>query len=341
MTLEKYNMTIESFETYEVFKIQIDSMGPFEFEEFVYKLFVRTGSYIDVQHNQVINGRQIDVGLYEKSTNLISQRVYWAVEVKSYKSKVPVQVVDAFYSKLIDIKELEPNSNLLVVSTNGFTRSAVSIAKNRGIHLWGPRELFALYQNKKTDFSETTPEDDVDHAIESKVKAFKRMLKDIEPGTDGWSKYQQLVFEILEFLFCPPLENPQFELADKDKRNRRDFIFENSTNDGFWKIIRETYEGHYIVIDAKNYAKPLAKRPILDISHYLKPYGCGLFAIIVSRKGIDGAAEHAVKEQWIGSKKMIISFSDEDLTKMLDWKLTGIPVEEALKSKLSEFRMSL
>lgn len=101
------------------------------------------------------------------------------------------------------------------------------------------------------------------------------------------------------------------------------------------------HEGHYIVIDAKNYIDTLSKRPILDVSHYLKPYGCGMFAIIVSRKGNGEAADHAAKEQWIGSKKLIISLSDEDLENMLHWKLTGAPVEEALKNKISEFRMSL
>lgn len=54
-------MTIEINETYEDFKVHIDSMGPFEFEEFVYNLFLRTGAYIEVKHNQVIDGRQIEI----------------------------------------------------------------------------------------------------------------------------------------------------------------------------------------------------------------------------------------------------------------------------------------
>lgn len=234
-------MTIIKFDSFEEFKESIDEMNPFEFEQLVFNLFLQTDAYSGVQHNQVINGRQVDIGLIEKSKNHTFKRSYWAVEVKSYKSKIPVNVIDAFYSKLMDLSEIEPDSNLLVVSINGFTRAAVEVAKRRGVQLWGVRDLYSLYVNNEANFTASPSQDsEYDGAIESKVNAFLKMLKEIEPGTSGWSKYQQLVFEIIEFLLCPPLENPTYELADRDKRNRRDFIFENSASDGFWKIVRET-----------------------------------------------------------------------------------------------------
>jgi len=75
----------------------------------------------------------------------------------------------------------------------------------------------------------------------------------------------------LEFLFCPPLELPRYEFSDADVRNRRDILFENPGADGFWAQIRGDYSAHYIVVDAKNYAKPAPKSSVLDIAHYLKP----------------------------------------------------------------------
>ena len=35
-----------------------------------------------------------------------------------------------------------------------------------------------------------------------------RELEELQPGKSDWSKYQKLVGNILEFLFCPPLEKP-------------------------------------------------------------------------------------------------------------------------------------
>lgn len=137
------------------------------------------------------------------------------------------------------------------------------------------------------------------------------------------------------------MDSPKYELADLDSRNRRDIIFENIATQGFWKIIRELYQGNFVVIDAKNYSEKLTKRPVIDIAHYLKHYGCGLFGIIICRKGSGVAADHAIREQWIGNKKMIVVLSDEDLLEMLELKKNGNNPEEIIRKKIANFRMLL
>jgi hypothetical protein len=116
---------------------------------------------------------------------------------------------------------------------------------------------------------------------------------------------------------------------------------ENGAPDGFWSRIRTIYDAHYIVVDAKNYSAPLKKRPILDIAHYLKPHGCGMFGIIFSRAGASGAADHAVREQWIASRKMIVVLSDADAKEMLRLKAEAGDPEELLRRRIAAFRMSL
>lgn len=251
-------------------------------------------------------------------------------------------VIDTFYRKLQDLQQTEHNSKLLVVSTSGYTKGAIAKAKNVGVFLWGPKELYDLYCNNPIEMSILEPiRSTEDSGLSGKANALKAALTGIESGKANWSKYQSLIVDILEFLLCPPLEAPKVELADSDKRNRRDIIFENSLSEGFWHIVRDIYQGYYIVVDAKNYIDPLNKRPVLDISHYLKPYGCGMFSIITSRKGYSSAGKHAAKEQWIGNKKMIVSLSDDDLLKMLDFKKEGVPSEDVIKKYISDFRMSL
>jgi len=91
----------------------------------------------------------------------------------------------------------------------------------------------------------------------------------------------------------------------------------------------------------KNYEEPLDKRPVLDIAHYLKPYGCGLFGILVSRRGASDACLHAIREQWIGAQKMIVVISDEQLLEMLRIKGEAGAPEEIIRASIATFRMSL
>lgn len=333
---------MKHFGSFDEFKEFATSLRPMDVERFVYDIFVTSKKFVEIELNPIINHRQIDITLYEINDSPIGSRVFWAVEIKSYKGPVPINVVDAFYGKLLDLQSIEPNSKLLIVSTSGYTRSAIEKAERSGMFLWGLNELYSLYCNNPPEL--TTPEPPLvveNEGLVGKSEALKNALNGIEPGKKNWSKYQSLVVDILEFILCPPLESPRVELADSDKRNRRDIIFENSSSDGFWRVVRDIYQGHYIVVDAKNYTNTLSKRPVLDISHYLKPYGCGMFSIIISRKGYGAAGKHAAKEQWIGNRKMIIALSDDDLVKMLDLKKQGLSPEEVIKNHISEFRMSL
>jgi len=338
---------MDKLDTFEEFKKYIDQLFPMDFERLVYDLFSELDIFNKVQLNPVINNRQIDITLSEENTNPITKspiknKAFWAIEVKKYRTAVPISVIDAFYGKRADIQEDEPNIRLLIISINGFTKAAIDQAGRTGIYLWGASELYDLYIKNPIEMSVPLPPKHIElSSLTQKVEAFKKTLIAIKPGRDTWSQYQSLIADILEFLLCPPLEAPKVELADSDKRNRRDIIFENSSKDGFWPVVRDIYQGHYIVVDAKNYTSLLNKKPILEISHYLKPYGCGMFSIVVSRKGYGPAAIHAAKEQWIGGNKMIVSLSDQDILKMLDCKKEGIAPEEVIKQYISDFRMSL
>ncbi|MFT3768466.1 MAG: hypothetical protein QM820_23710 [Minicystis sp.] len=79
----------------------------------------------------------------------------------------------------------------------------------------------------------------------------------------------------------------------------------------------------------------------MDIAHYLKHYGCGLFGILVTRLGAGQPGLHAIKEQWIASKKMIVVLKDDDMRAMLDQKARGGEPEEIIRKKVGEFRMHL
>lgn len=167
-------------------------------------------------------------------------------------------------------------------------------------------------------------------------------LTSCSPGRTDCYVYQNLVGEILEHLFTPPLGKPIPELSDKSKVNRRDFIMPNYTDEGFWSFLRQKYEADYVVIDAKNYTRKVNKSEVLQIANYLKPHGAGLFGLIISRKGGDSSGcEHTLREQWLVHKKMILVLDDEDVKAMLVAKLDGRKPEEIMGQKIEYFRLSM
>ena len=166
-------------------------------------------------------------------------------------------------------------------------------------------------------------------------------LRDCPPGKEYWPDYQKLTGQILEHLFCPPLETPIPELADHDGVNRRDWILPNYSDLGFWRFIRETYAANYIVVDAKNYKGPVSKNQVLQIANYLKSHGAGLFAIIITRVGANKSALLTMREQWMANRKMIIVLNDDDVETMLRAKSVGGKPENVIGQVIERFRLSM
>ncbi|QSA99942.1 hypothetical protein JWZ98_14775 [Methylomonas sp. EFPC1] len=170
---------------------------------------------------------------------------------------------------------------------------------------------------------------------------FIEKLKTCQPGKDYWSDYQKLVGQILEHLFCPPLEAPISESADQDKINRRDWILPNYSDQGFWNFLRIKYSADYIVVDAKNYKGAISKNQVLQIANYLKTHGAGMFAIIVTRAGANKSADLTIREQWMANKKMILVLNDEDIKAMLLAKSVGGEPEKVIGQTIERFRLSM
>jgi hypothetical protein len=87
-------------------------------------------------------------------------------------------------------------------------------------------------------------------------------------------------------------------------------------------------------VDAKNYAEPIKKGPVLDVSHYLKRHDCGLFALLATRAGAAPSAQHAIREHWIAEQKMILVLNDADLKRMLALREDGADPAIVIRERL-------
>ena len=166
-------------------------------------------------------------------------------------------------------------------------------------------------------------------------------MKRCRPGASEWGKYQKLIGRVLELLFCPPLGRPLVQNSDAAAANRRDYILENTTYFSNWRYLRERYFADYIVMDAKNSAKCIAKEDVLQMAHYLKKMGTGLFGIICARKGTGKAAKDSLRDVWIHEGKMIVVLDDNDIEQMLLDKRTGEDPTRILMQKIVDFRLSV
>lgn len=314
-----------------------------EFERYVYLLLVSTEKFDEIETFRVVGNREIDILAKEKTKDSIFEEVYWAIEIKKYSGPVPVVIIEGILSKLNDLRNHFPGTKSLLIAPSGFTTPAMALASRSGVKFWGLEDLYKLTPERLQVeiFNATFDETVLLPSPSSKEDALIESLKAIAFGKNQWSQFQQTTSKILEHLYCPPLETPKYELRDYDSRNRRDMIYENSAIDGFWRMIRDTYLAHYLVVDSKNYKAAISKQPIVEIAHYLKPYGCGMFGIIVSRVGGGSAAYHAIKEQWIANNKLILILSDSDIIEMLQIKKANGNPESVLRRIIADFRMSL
>ncbi|MCK5034958.1 MAG: HNH endonuclease [Candidatus Sabulitectum sp.] len=166
-------------------------------------------------------------------------------------------------------------------------------------------------------------------------------LRSCEPGRGNWPSYQKLVGQIFENLFCPPLESPILESSDNCRANRRDLVFPNYADSGFWHFMRQTYMADFVVVEAKNYTKPISKAQVLQTSNYIKPHGAGMFAIITTRSGANTGALQTIREHWMTHKKMILTLDDDDLDGMLRAASSGGDPSRVIGQALQEFRLSI
>lgn len=322
------------------FQEALQTLTASEFEEFVAQLLMSSGRFEEVHLGPGSMDRGVDIEAIE--VDPLSERPRrWVFQVK--KSRV-VGVDVARYMKTIalDAQSKRP-SRVVLVAAGSITKGAREYLSRTGIQVWDSQKLAELVTPELVGHFFSTRPDAVsaDTTTSQKTSAFQRALNATAPGRKDWASYQRLVADILEFLFCPPLELPRYELSDADARNRRDILFENPGGDGFWNQIRSDYSAHYIVVDAKNYSRPTPKSAVLNIAHYLKPYGCGLFALLISRHGPGGSAVHAIREQWIGGHKMIVHLEDASLGEMLELKASGGEPQEVVRRRIADFRMAL
>jgi hypothetical protein len=147
--------------------------------------------------------------------------------------------------------------------------------------------------------------------------------------------------DVLNFLFCPPLNPPIVQQRDDVGANRRDLIMPNYATRGFWHFMRNHYGADYIVAEAKNVTSPVGKQAVLQLANYLSRHGTGLFGMLLTCHGLNVSARWTRREHWVLHDKMIIDLDDEDMQQMLLTKLAGNKPEDLIQQWIEDFRLRI
>ncbi len=268
----------------------------------------------------------------------------WLIECKNASAFTPARLHQAI-NQIKAYKEATSFDYYVLAFPGLLSEEQKAALSSDQIVYWDAHELAVRFQNEIRNTRHSIFQMLLSSMAPSPKKTteeeFIEKLKRCQPGKDYWSDYQKLVGQILEHLFCPPLEAPISESADQDKINRRDWILPNYSDKGFWSFLRIKYLADYIVVDAKNYKGAISKNQVLQIANYLKTHGAGMFAIIVTRAGANKSADLTIREQWMANKKMILVLNDEDIKVMLLAKSAGGEPEKVIGQAIERFRLSM
>ncbi len=154
------------------------------------------------------------------------------------------------------------------------------------------------------------------------LKQYSIELKKIKAGKKGASKYHQLIFNILKWVFETRLKSPKKEDPIADKTQRVDITFKNTVNKGFFNRLSEDYKlvCPNIFFECKNYNEDLKNPEFFQLRCRLNKVR-GQFGIIVCRQIIKKENYEKAQNDALKKEEYFIVLEDRDIVQMIKLKL--------------------
>lgn len=170
----------------------------------------------------------------------------------------------------------------------------------------------------------------------------KLQLDQCEAGKAESARFEKIGIQAFQTLFNNALDKPRVQQLSHDRTKRRDAIFPIRHDvpdlNEFWKKLIKKYSTYNIVLDSKNYSKPVTPDDIRQIRDYLNPL-LGSVGIIWTR-GLADNSSTTLNEQIAAFKehnKLILIITDEIVLRMSHRLDNGEPPELELNAIEFEF----
>ena len=302
------------------------------FEAYIHQMLLRDERFEDVRANERIttaDGQGLIFDLsFSQAVN--GRKIRYVIEAKCFFTAT-VERVQAAIRQMERYRQACPDARFILAVPVMLAETYRELVRAAGFTLWDAETLRLGIPDGALPAGAAP--DRYDELIDR--------LRHCQPGLRNWQVYQKLVGEILEALFCPPLDHVSEQNADADRRNRRDFVIPNYTDSGLWWYLRHAYRADFVVVDAKNGAQEIGKDDILQVAHYLKEKGAGLFGLIFSRRGTGKSAEAHLRDVWLNENKMIVVLDDSDVEQMLLSRQGGDDPSRMILARIQEFRLKI
>ncbi len=168
----------------------------------------------------------------------------------------------------------------------------------------------AVYSEKRKINLKTLHE-----AQEAMIRIEKRLL-----GKDN-SNHENDISIVLDAVFKPHLSNPRLQSRTRDGVQRRDIVFSNTSDSGFWHRMRQQFDADQIVFEVKN-VTDVDEDYFRQIASYLTP-SIGRLGFLVTRNPIPKGSMAHIVAVFHHEKKLIMCLCDEDLAGMIILKESG------------------
>lgn len=153
------------------------------------------------------------------------------------------------------------------------------------------------------------------------LTAYLEELRAVEPGRGHAKRYERLMIRILNRLFSPQLRDPHSQVVSVDGREIIDITFMNAATAGFWSDVKQRYGNALVVFELKNMAD-LGNEEYQQLSSRLSDIK-GMFGVLVARRSDHLDLQRAYRRLH-QERKVILTLTDEDITKMLEDTANGL-----------------
>lgn len=166
-------------------------------------------------------------------------------------------------------------------------------------------------------------------------------LKEVVPGRGEWKEYENVMVDILKFLFKDDLRGWHTQHGSDNKLNRYDCVCGINGISDFWVFLVNQIQSKYILFEFKNYVDEISQGEVLTTEKYLFDNAFRKVAIIFTRKGTKFSAEEMCRGAMRESGKLILILNDEDVINMLRFDNSGSDSSDYLLELTDQFLMKL
>jgi SAM-dependent methyltransferase len=165
-------------------------------------------------------------------------------------------------------------------------------------------------------------------------------LSQLPTGRAYDTEYQNLVAAILIKLFMPPLKNPKLEYVGSGGTKRIDIVMSNTQEPGFFAGLSTRFNvpAPYIFIECKNYSSDISNPEIDQLAGRFTKQG-GQFGMLVYRKASEELLLKRCQEK-LKSDQYIVTLNDDDIIRMLKYRLDHEDLEEFMDEKMQRLLLS-